>query len=88
MKVFDGGSLQFGEFPYFLSDGNGGAVFAWYSSSPSLQCDGLNKRRDYFLSSTNLTTMRSMVSSAFLLGRLSLLVMMANAMCRPFCVVA
>ena len=38
VKVFDGGSLQFGEFPYFLSDGNGGAVFAWYSSSPSLQC--------------------------------------------------
>ncbi len=38
VKVYDGGSLQFGEFPYFLSDGNGGAVFAWYSSSPSLQC--------------------------------------------------
>jgi hypothetical protein len=38
VKVFDGGSLQFGEFPYFLSDGNGGAVFAWYSSSPNLQC--------------------------------------------------
>jgi hypothetical protein len=38
VKVFDGGSLQFGEFPYFLADGNGGAVFAWYSSSPSLQC--------------------------------------------------
>jgi len=37
VKVFDGGSLQFGEFPYFLSDGNGGAVFAWYSSSPALQ---------------------------------------------------
>ena len=38
VKVFDGGSLQFGEFPYFLSDGNGGAVFAWYSSYPNLQC--------------------------------------------------
>jgi hypothetical protein len=38
VKVFDGGSLQFGEFPYFLSDGSGGAVFAWYSSSPALQC--------------------------------------------------
>jgi len=37
VKVFDGGSLQFGEFPYFLSDDNGGAVFSWYSSSPSLQ---------------------------------------------------
>ena len=38
VKVFDGGSLQFGAFPYFVPDGNGGAVFAWYSSSPSLQC--------------------------------------------------
>ena len=38
VKVFDGGSLQFGEFPYFLSDGSGGAVFAWYSNSPTLQC--------------------------------------------------
>jgi len=38
VKVFDGGSLQFGEFPYFVPDGSGGAVFAWYSSTPSLQC--------------------------------------------------
>jgi hypothetical protein len=37
VKVFDGGSLQFGEFPYFVPDGDGGAVFSWYSSSPSLQ---------------------------------------------------
>jgi len=37
VKVFDGGSLQFGEFPYSLSDSNGGAVFSWYSNSPSLQ---------------------------------------------------
>jgi hypothetical protein len=37
VKVFDGGSLQFGEFPYFATDGNGGAIFSWYSSSPSLQ---------------------------------------------------
>ena len=37
VHVFDGGSLQFGEFPYFISDGNGGAVFAWYTNSPSLQ---------------------------------------------------
>ena len=35
VKVFDGGSLQFGEFPYFTPDGSGGAVFSWYSSSPS-----------------------------------------------------
>ncbi len=37
VKVFDGGSLQFGEFPYFTPDGSGGAVFSWYSNSPSLQ---------------------------------------------------
>ena len=37
VKVFDGGSLQFGEFPYFVPDGSGGAVFSWYSSSPILQ---------------------------------------------------
>jgi hypothetical protein len=37
VQVFDGGSLQFGEFPYFIPDGNGGAVFSWYSNSPSLQ---------------------------------------------------
>ena len=37
VHVYDGGSLQNGNFPYFLSDGNGGAVFAWYSSSPTLQ---------------------------------------------------
>ena len=37
VHVFDGGSLQFGEFPYFTPDGSGGAVFSWYSNSPSLQ---------------------------------------------------
>jgi hypothetical protein len=37
VKVFDGGSLQFGEFPYFVADGTGGAVSSWYSNSPSLQ---------------------------------------------------
>ena len=38
VKVYDGGSLQFGEFPYFILDGKGGAVFSWYTNSPSLQC--------------------------------------------------
>ncbi len=38
VKVFDSGSLQFGNFPSFLHDGSGGAVFAWYTSSPTLQC--------------------------------------------------
>ena len=38
VTVFDTGSLQFGNFPYFIYDGNGGAVFAWYTSIPTLQC--------------------------------------------------
>jgi hypothetical protein len=37
LTVFDAGSLQFGNFPPFVADGEGGAVLAWYSSSPSLQ---------------------------------------------------
>jgi hypothetical protein len=37
LEIFDGGSLEFGEFPYFVPDGSGGAVFSWYSDSPSLQ---------------------------------------------------
>jgi len=38
VDIFDAGSLQFGNFPYFTYDSNGGAVFAWYTSSPTLQC--------------------------------------------------
>ena len=34
VHVYDGGSLQFGEFPYFTYDGNGGGVFSWYTNSP------------------------------------------------------
>ncbi|MGO9125189.1 MAG: hypothetical protein ACLP6G_09905 [Terriglobales bacterium] len=37
LQIFNGGSLQFGEFPYFVPDGSGGAVFSWYSNSPTLQ---------------------------------------------------
>ena len=37
VHVYDGGSLQFGEFPYFTPDGAGGAIFAWYTASPTLQ---------------------------------------------------
>ncbi|MFG0317134.1 MAG: hypothetical protein ACF8XB_07675, partial [Planctomycetota bacterium JB042] len=37
VAVFDTGSLQIGNFPSFVPDGSGGAVFAWYTSSP-LQC--------------------------------------------------
>lgn len=38
VDIFDVGSLQFGNFPYFTYDHNGGAVFTWYTSSPTLQC--------------------------------------------------
>jgi hypothetical protein len=31
--VYDGGSLQFGNFPTFIPDGAGGAVFAWYDTN-------------------------------------------------------
>ena len=34
VTVFDGGSLQFGNFPPFVADGAGGAVFGWYQVSP------------------------------------------------------
>ncbi len=34
VAVFDGGSLQFGNFPSFVTDGEGGAVFGWYEVSP------------------------------------------------------
>jgi len=37
VAVFDGGSLQIGNFPPFSTDGAGGAVFAWYGVSP-LMC--------------------------------------------------
>ncbi len=37
VHVWDGGSLQLGNYPSFVPDGNGGAVFSWYSSTPSLQ---------------------------------------------------
>jgi len=46
VHVLDSGSLQFGNFPYFAPDGNGGAVFAWYTSSPSLQCFAQHIRAD------------------------------------------
>jgi len=39
VAVFDGGSLQFGNFPEFVPDGIGGAVFSWYdTASLQLQC--------------------------------------------------
>ena len=46
LVIFDQGSLQFGNFPYFIPDGSGGAVFAWYTSSPALQCYAQHIRAD------------------------------------------
>ncbi|MBN1271865.1 MAG: hypothetical protein JXB26_06290 [Candidatus Aminicenantes bacterium] len=39
VSVFDGGTLQFGNFPTFIPDGKGGAIFSWYiTSNLQLQC--------------------------------------------------
>jgi hypothetical protein len=38
LAVYDGGSLQFGNFPVFVPDGLGGAAFSWYNTSGELQC--------------------------------------------------
>lgn len=39
VALFGTGSLQFGNFPDFVSDGGGGAVFSWYDAGSSqLQC--------------------------------------------------
>lgn len=46
VSIFDTGSLQFGNFPYFITDGSGGAVFSWYTSSPALQCYAQHIRAD------------------------------------------
>ena len=46
LSIFDTGSLQFGNFPYFTPDGSGGAVFGWYTSSPTLQCFAQHIRAD------------------------------------------
>jgi hypothetical protein len=37
VSVFTSGSLQYGNFPEFISDSDGGGVFAWYTVSP-LMC--------------------------------------------------
>jgi len=37
LPIYNSGSLQIGNYPPFITDGSGGAVFTWYSTSP-LQC--------------------------------------------------
>lgn len=32
INVFDANSLQFGDFPSFITDGSGGAIFSWYET--------------------------------------------------------
>lgn len=46
VAIFDQGSLQFGNFPRFILDGSGGAVFGWYTASPILQCYAQHIRAD------------------------------------------
>jgi hypothetical protein len=46
LSIFDVGSLQLGNFPYFTPDGSGGAIFGWYTSSPALQCFAQHIRAD------------------------------------------
>ena len=46
LAIFDQGSLQFGNFPAFIPDGSGGAVFSWYTSIPALQCFAQHIRAD------------------------------------------
>jgi hypothetical protein len=40
VQVYDdpAGSLQIGNFPEFVTDGSGGAVFSWYTATTPLQC--------------------------------------------------
>jgi hypothetical protein len=45
VDVFTSGSLQFGSFPDLTTDGAGGALFAWYGTSP-LQCYAQHVRAD------------------------------------------
>ncbi|MGJ8664071.1 MAG: hypothetical protein ACSHWU_10480 [Marinicella sp.] len=69
----DGGSIQFGNFPAFITDDIGGAIFTWYTTSPNLNCrvqridtSGV----EYFVhngieTSTNLSQIRVSPTSAF-----------------------
>jgi hypothetical protein len=66
VAIFDTGSLQFGNFPYFVPDGNGGAVFAWYANCLPCQSFAQHIRADGSeafphngsAASTNTTNMR------------------------------
>ena len=73
-SVFTTGSLQFGNFPSFISDGSGGAYFSWYTSSP-LQCSvqrvnaaGAVQYGASGIAVTTTTTSASRVSPSITLG--------------------
>jgi len=74
VAVFDGGSLQFGNYPDFVPDGSGGAVLSWYdTASLQLQCyaqhvlaDGTEAfPHNGSAASTNLTRVRVAPTAAF-----------------------
>jgi len=75
VQVYDqaGGSLQIGNYPPFVTDGSGGAVFAWYTSSPTLQVRAqriLANGTEVFIHngvevSTNATRVRVSPTAAF-----------------------
>ena len=73
VAVFDGGSLQFGNYPKFVPDGTGGAVFSWYDTASQLQCyaqhvlaDGTEAfPHNGSAASTNGTRVRVSPSAAF-----------------------
>ena len=74
VSVFTTGSLQFGNFPPFISDGAGGAYFCWYTSSP-LQCSvqrmsaaGVNAYGASGITVTTTTTGYNRVSPSMTLG--------------------
>ncbi len=75
LPVFDlvNGSLQFGNFPSFITDDIGGAIFSWYTASPSLNCRVQrvdSSGTEYFAhngleTSTNPSQLRVSPASAF-----------------------
>jgi len=73
VAVFDGGSLQFGNFPTFVPDGSGGGVFGWYDTANGLQCHAqhvLANGTEAFVhngavASTNATRLRVSPAAAF-----------------------
>ena len=73
VAVFNNGSLQFGNYPTFVTDGTGGAVFSWYDTASQLQCYAQHLLADGTPAfpangsavSTNATRVRVSPSAAF-----------------------